>query len=155
VKKTRPTYRKTRAPRIRVPDQERALFTIDDSPFVGVLQTLSISGGSAVLSRGPISRGTSGTVTIKTVFGKVIAHVEFLQTCADGIPLAQAFRFVTMDDESLKRLALASHNMEQEGHSDIIAPKNFAGRATNGIGKLLRSVSRIASHLLPRRVPKK
>jgi hypothetical protein len=155
VKKTPPTYRKTRAPRIRVPDQERALFTIDGSPFVGVLRTLSISGGSAVLSRGPISRGTSGTVAIKTVFGKVSAHVEFLQTCADGIPLAQAFRFVTMDDESLRRLSLASHHMEQEGHSDVLATTNLAGKSSNGIAKLLRSVGQIASNLLPRRIPKK
>jgi hypothetical protein len=155
VKKTRPTYRKTRAPRIRVPDQERALFTVDDSPFVGVLRTLSISGGSAVLSRGPIPRGTTGTIAIKTIFGKVSAQVEFLQTCADGLPLAQAFRFVVMDDDSSKRLALASHNMEEEGHSDVESLANSASKSANRVGNLLRSVGQLASNFLPKRAPKK
>lgn len=150
MKKT-PPYRNTRAPRIRVPDQERALFTVDDSPFVGVLRTLSISGGSAVLSRTPLARGTTGTVAIKTVFGKVSAHVEFLQTGADGIPMAQAFRFVAMDDDSSKRLALASQHMEEEGHSDVEATE----KAANGVGQLLRNVGQIASNFLPKRPPKK
>lgn len=155
MKKTPPTYRKTRAPRIRVPDQERALFTIDDSPFVGVLRTLSISGGSAVLSRGPVSHGATGTVAIKTVFGKVSAQVEFLQTCADGIPMAQAFRFVAMDDDSSKRLALASHHMEEEGHSDIESRETSSGKSANRVGHLLRSVGQMASNFLPKRPPKK
>jgi hypothetical protein len=77
--------------------------------------------------------------------------VEFLQTGADGIPLAQAFRFVAMDDDSSKRLALASHHMEEEGHSDVEA----AGKAANGVGQLLRSVGQLASNFLPKRPSKK
>lgn len=152
MKKSPPTDRKKRAPRIRVPDQERALFTVDDSPFVGVLRMLSISGGSAILSRGPIPQGTTGSIAIKTIYGKVTAEVEFLRICADGIPLAQAFRFVSMDDGSSKRLALASHHMEEEGHSDI----KVTEKSANGVGQLLRSVGQLASNFLPKRTqPKK
>ena len=45
---------KTRAPRIRVPNNERAIFIVDESKFLGVIQRLSLTGGSAVLAKGPI-----------------------------------------------------------------------------------------------------
>jgi hypothetical protein len=44
----------TRPPRIRVPNHERALFTVSNQKFVGVIQRLSLTGGSANLSKGPI-----------------------------------------------------------------------------------------------------
>ena len=39
-----------------------------------------------------------------TVFGKVDAHIEFLHRGADGVPLSQAFTFLTMDAVSSQRL---------------------------------------------------
>ena len=39
------------------------------------------------MMRGPIVQGTLGEVLFGTVFGKVNAHVEFLHTGADGVPL--------------------------------------------------------------------
>ncbi len=143
---------KERAPRIRVPDQERALFHIAGSPFVGVLRTLSLSGGSAILSRGPIQPGTAGGITLKTVFGKVTGDIEFLQMFADRVPLAQAFRFVTMDDASSKRLALAARNMEDEGYSD--KPGGESTNDQDGLGGLLRSVRQLAAGLMPRKISK-
>jgi hypothetical protein len=47
----KPRKRK-RPPRIRVPNNERALFTVDTDKFVGVIRRLSLTGGSAVLSKG-------------------------------------------------------------------------------------------------------
>ena len=108
----------SRAPRIRVPNSERALFTVDNARFVGVLQRLSLTGGSAVLSKGPIPKGTMGEIVLNTVYGKVSAHIEFLHTGADGIAFAQAFRFLAMEESSSKRFAAAAKAMVREGYSD-------------------------------------
>ena len=142
--------RALRAPRIRVPNSERALFTIDGVHFVGVLQRLSLTGGSAVLSKGPIPHGTMGDIALSTVYGKVSAHIEFLQTGADGVPLAQAFRFLAMEDTSAERLAAAAKQMEQEGFSDAppTKPPSFALPASEAMGLLLRSVRRLAASLV-------
>ncbi len=78
VKKSQKPRQASRAPRIRVPNSERALFTVDGLPFVGVLQRLSLTGGSAFLSKGPISHGTMGDIALSTVYGKVSAQIEFL-----------------------------------------------------------------------------
>ncbi len=157
MKKPQKPRHAQRAPRIRVPNSERALFTIDGVHFVGVLQRLSLSGGSAVLSKGPISRGTMGDVVMKTVFGKVSAHIEFLQTGADGVPLAQAFRFLAMEDTSSRRLAAAAKQMEQEGYSDAPQTKrtSLSSPASEALGALLQSVRRLAVTLVAHRASAK
>ena len=87
-------------------------------------------------------------ITLNTVFGKVNAKVEFLHTGADGVPLAQAFRFVTMDDTSSERFMAAAQQMEEAGFSD--APKEEPA----GLGgaqtwhRLLGSVRRLAATLV-------
>lgn len=131
-----------RPPRIRVPNNERALFTVDDRQFVGVIQRLSLTGGSAILAKGPIPHGTMGTMGLKTVYGIVSAHVEFLQTGADGIPLAQAFRFLTMDDASAERFRAAAAQMVNAGFSDA-KPHT----PTQSLSKLLQSVRRLAANI--------
>jgi hypothetical protein len=141
--------RRTRAPRIRVPNNERAVFTIDDHNFVGVIQRLSLTGGSAVLSKGPIHHGTMGKMALGTVFGKVTAQIEFLQTGADGVPLAQAFRFIAMDDSSSRRFAAAAKQMVDEGFSD--RPRE-SGSVTGSqtLSNLLYSVRRLAATITTR-----
>ena len=139
-----------RAPRIRVPNSERAVFTVDSVRFIGVLQRLSLTGGSAVLSKGPISHGTMGEMALSTVFGKVSAHIEFLQTGADGVALAQAFRFLAMDDASSRRFAAAAKQMEEEGFSDA-PPKPLSTPASETLGQLLHSVRRLAATLVANR----
>ena len=153
MKKPQKSGTTPRAPRIRVPNSERALFTVDDTRFVGVLQRLSVTGGSAVLSKGPIPHGTMGDVVMKTIFGKVSAHIEFLHTGGDGIPLAQAFRFLAMEDASAVRLAAAAKHMEQEGFSDAppTKPSPLALPASEAVGRLLHSVRRLAASLVPER----
>jgi hypothetical protein len=142
-------FRKQRAPRIRVPNQERALFQINEMKFVGVLQRLSLTGGSAVLSKGPIPPGTMGDLALSTVFGKVTAQIEFLHTGADGVPLAQAFRFLAMDDASAKRFAAAAERMHAEGYSDTRPERSATG--SEALGQLLHSVRRLAATLVTNR----
>jgi hypothetical protein len=157
VKKAQKPSKIPRAPRIRIPDRERALFFIDGVPFVGVLQRLSLSGGSAILSRGPIRHGTMGDITLRTVFGKVSAHIQFLRMGADGVPLAQAFCFLDMEETSAKRLAAAAQKMQQEGYSDAprVKPSPLSTPASEALGQLLHSVRRIAATLVANRAPAK
>ena len=145
-----PKSRRQRAPRIRVPNSERALFQINDMRFVGVIQRLSLTGGSAVLSKGPIPHGTMGDIALNTVFGKVSAQIEFLQKGADGIPLAQAFRFLAMDDASTRRYTAAAQQMEEQGFSDAPPPKklDLSAPASETLGNLLQSVRRLAATLV-------
>jgi len=140
----------TRPPRIRVPNSERALFSVEESKFVGIIQRLSLTGGSAILTKGPIPHGTSGIINLQTVFGKVTAQVEFLQTGADGIPLAQAFRFITMSDISEERFRAAAKQMEREGFSDVrqkLEDKPIGELASEGLNKLRDSIRRLSGAL--------
>ncbi len=111
--------RKNRPPRIRVPHQQKAIFTVDNQKFVGIVQRLSLTGGSALLVKGPIPEGTLGEMGLGTVFGKVNAHIEFLHAGADGVPLAQAFAFLAMDSVSSKRFRTAVEQMETPDFSDV------------------------------------
>ena len=153
MKKSDKSRKVPRAPRIRVPNNERALFTIEGTRFVGVLQRLSLTGGSAVLSKGPIPNGTLGDIVMNTVFGKVSADIEFLQTGADGIPLAQAFRFYEMSETSAKRFAAAAKQMEKEGFSDApeVVQSRLNAPASETLGDLLQSVRRLAATLVANR----
>jgi hypothetical protein len=147
-KSSKPPNR-SRAPRIRVPNNERAIFSVDESKFVGVIQRLSLTGGSAVLAKGPIPHGAMGGLVLNTVFGKVTAQIEFLQTGADGVPLAQAFRFLAMDDGSSRRFAAAAQQMEKEGFSDAPS-KTSAPRGSQTLSQLMHSVRCLAATLTTR-----
>jgi hypothetical protein len=151
AQKTRKSGKTPRAPRIRVPNGERAVFKVDNSRFLGVIQRLSLTGGSAVLSKGPIPQGTMGEMTLNTVFGKVETHIEFLHTGADGVPLAQAFRFLAMDDASTQRFAAAAQQMEEAGFSDApeTKPAGFVG--AQSFAQLLHSIRRLAATLVAAR----
>ncbi len=135
----------TRAPCIRVPNNERALFTLNNQKFVGVIQRLSLTGGSAILSKGPIPQGSLADMGLNTVFGKVTAHIQFLHSGADGIPLAQAFRFIDMDDVSRERFSAAAVQMEKAGFSDVTENGNSLGDLTSeSLSKLRDSISRLS-----------
>ena len=68
--------------------------------------------------KGPIPEGTLGEMALSTVFGKVTAYVEFLHTGADGVPLAQAFRFLAMDAVSTQRFNAAAEQMQSAGFAN-------------------------------------
>jgi hypothetical protein len=140
--------KRSRPPRIRVPNNERAIFTMDNQKFLGVIRRLSLTGGSAILSKGPISQGSLARMHLNTVFGRVTARIEFLRTGADGIPLAQAFRFLEMDDVSSKRFSAAVKEMQRAGFSDIEWKNAPLGDlASQGVAKLLGSI-RLLSGML-------
>lgn len=130
-----------RPPRIRVPNQERAIFTVEDQKFLGTIQRLSLTGGSVLLAKGPLPEGSTGEITLGTVFGSVNAHIEFLQTGADGVPLAQAFRFLAMDDVSTKRFNAAAEKMQSAGFADVEQGQTPVDRMFASWGKLRDSVS--------------
>lgn len=130
----------TRPPRVRVPNNERALFTLGNQKFIGVLRRLSLTGGSAILTKGPISEGTLAFMSLKTVFGKVEAQIQFLHTGADGIPLAQAFQFLHMDDVSRKRFSAAAEQMQREGFSDVEEQAESPGLAYRSLSRLRESI---------------
>ena len=130
-----------RPPRIRVPNNERALFTVDARKLVGVIQRLSITGGSVVLSSGPIPQGTLAEMKLHTVFGIATARIEFLRTGADGIPTVQAFRILGMDKASSKRFDAAASQMQSSGFGDGDGKGNALGDlASRSLSKLRESI---------------
>jgi hypothetical protein len=144
-KKLQKTRKSTRPPRIRVPNSERALFTVNTQKYVGVIQRLSLTGGSAILSKGPITRGTLADMGLNTVFGKVRAQIQFLHSGADGIPLAQAFRFIDMDDVSRERFSAAAAQMQSAGFSDVEEKAISLGDLTSqSMSKLRDSISSLS-----------
>jgi hypothetical protein len=137
-----------RPPRIRVPDQEKAIFTVDHQKFLGIVRCLSLTGGSALLVKGSFPKGTLAEMALSTVFGKVSAHVEFLHLGADGVPLVQAFRFLAMDEISAKRFHAAVDKMQMAGFADGVQQKQTLIDATLEGWKNLRESVR---HLSGRR----
>lgn len=143
--RTRKPRKNTRAPRIRVPNNERALFTVDAHKFVGVVQRLSLTGGSALLAKGCVPNGTLAQMSLNTVFGKVTAEIEFLQAGAEGIPLAQAFRFLDMDGVSSRRFSAAVEQMQSAGFSDVEEKdKSLGDVASQTLSKLRGSINRLS-----------
>jgi hypothetical protein len=133
-----------RPPRIRVPNNEQAVFTIEKSRVLGVIKRVSVTGGSVVFARRePAPHGTLGEMCLNTIYGKVTAQVQFLHTGADGLSHAQAFRFLDMDDVSRKRFTDAAQQMERAGFSDQEVQPTVLGWASNGFSKITRSVRRI------------
>jgi hypothetical protein len=139
------TRKSNRAPRIRVPNKERALFTVDTEKFIGVVQRLSLTGGSAILAKGCVPEGTLAQLGLNTVFGKVTAQIEFLHAGADGIPLAQAFRFLDMDRVSSRRFGDAVKQMQSAGFSDVEEKNTSIGDVTSQtLSKLRGSINRLS-----------
>jgi hypothetical protein len=137
-----------RPPRIRVPNNERALFTVDAQKFVGVIQRLSLTGGSVILAKGPVAEGTLAEMALNTVFGKVTAQIQFLKTGAEGVPLAQAFCFLEMDDVSSRRFHRAAEQMHHAGFSDTESNGNSIGHvASQTFSKLKDGLQRVSAAL--------
>ncbi len=138
----------TRPPRIRVPNNEKAVFTVDNQKFIGVIKRLSLTGGSAIFNKDPIPHGTLGEIALKTVFGKVDAQIKFLHTGADGMQLVQAFRFLDMDDMSRQRFSAAAERMKREGFSDV---KEGRRPLHLSLSKLAESIRRLSGAISPSR----
>jgi hypothetical protein len=146
-RKTDKPTKYNRPPRIRVPNQERAIFIVDEQKFLGTIQRLSATGGSVLLAKGPFPERTSGEMALGTVFGKVSAHIEFLQTGADGVAEAQAFRFIAMDDVSTQRFTAAAEKMQSAGFADAEQDQATISVALEGWTKLRERVQNISFRL--------
>ena len=134
-----------RPPRIRVPNDEKAIFTVDNQKFLGIIQRLSLTGGSALLAKRSFPTGTLAEMALGTVYGKVHAHIEFLHLGADGVAKVQAFRFVAMDDVSTKRFNAAVRQMQMAGFSDAVEEKpTLIDTALESWGKLRNSVRQLS-----------
>ena len=84
-------------------------------------------------------------MSLNTVFGKVKAQIQFLHSGADGIPLAQAFRFIDMDDVSRERFGAAAAQMQSAGFSDVEEKGISLGNLTSqSMSKLRDSMSRLS-----------
>jgi hypothetical protein len=142
---------KYRPPRIRVPHQQKAIFTVDNQKLLGVVQRLSLTGGSALLTKGPIPQGTLGQMLFGTVFGKVNAHIEFLHRGADGVPLSQAFSFLTMDAVSSQRLKKALEEMNTSEFSDEVPGRNRIDGAFETLRRSVRQLSGMLNAVRPTR----
>ncbi|HXJ90524.1 MAG TPA: hypothetical protein VMS18_27185 [Candidatus Binatia bacterium] len=114
---------------------------VDNHKLVGIVQRLSLTGGSALLAKGPIAQGTLGEIAFGTVFGKVQAHIEFLHTGADGVPLAQAFSFLTMDDMSSQRFKSALAEMHASDLSDLVQTRTAIDKAFETLRESIRQLS--------------
>jgi len=142
-KKLRTPRQSIRPPRIRVPDNERAVFTTESGKFIGVIKRLSLTGGSAILSKGPIPYGKFAGIDLKTVYGKVQARIQFLHTGADGMPLTQAFRFLDMDDSSRERFRAAAELMQDAGFSDVEDRRNAFDVSLSKLLDSIRQLTRV------------
>jgi len=137
---------KRRPARIRVPNRERVLFAVNDHKFVGVVQRLSLTGGSVIHTEEPLPRGTLAGLDLKTVFGKVSAQIEFLHTGADGIASAQAFRFLGMDDRCTRRLTAAIEQMQGAGYSDVEIEENGLARlVSQGLSRVRNRIQHLSA----------
>jgi hypothetical protein len=144
--------KRRRPARIRVPNRERVLFTIRDLRFVGVLQRLSLTGGSVIHTEEPLPRGTLAGLDLRTVFGKVTAQIEFLHVGADGNTAAQAFRFLGMDDSCTGRLRAAIEKMQGAGYSDADVERNsLSSLASKSLSSVRTHIQRLYQTGLPRR----
>jgi len=102
-----------------VPHQQKAIFTVDNQKLIGVLQRLSLTGGTALIVKGPIPEGTLGEIVFGTTFGKVNAHIKFLYGGVDGVPLVQAFAFLPMNARSSQRFKRALAEMHTSDLSHL------------------------------------
>jgi hypothetical protein len=144
-----------RAPRIRVPNQERALFIVNTEKLVGVVQRLSLTGGSVILAKGCVPHGTMARMGLNTVFGRMTAEIEFLQTGAEGKPLAQAFRFIDMDSVSSRRFAAAIEQMQSAGFSDAEGKgQSLSDMASETLDRLRGSIHRLSGAISSGRRPR-
>jgi hypothetical protein len=89
---------------------------------------------------------------LNTVFGKVTAQIQFLQTGAEGIPLCQAFRFLDMDDVSSRRFAAAAKQMQSAGFSDEQEKETSLGDvASQTLDKFRDGIQRLSLAISPGR----
>ncbi|HSS95772.1 MAG TPA: hypothetical protein VLK33_02010 [Terriglobales bacterium] len=84
-------------------------------------------------------------MSLKTVFGTVQAQVQFLQAGAEGMPLAQAFRFLEMDGVSSRRFTAAIAQMQSAGFGDVEEKTHALTGAASKLHATIHRFSRMIS----------
>lgn len=123
--------RRTRAPRVSVPNNEQALISVGSEQLRGTLCLVSVTGGTIRLEK-RFERGTLADIGLKTISGKFTAAIELLDKTGGGN--AQAFRFVHMGPTAKKRLEDAVKTMHARG---------LGVNKTNAFDRLLEHAGRI------------
>jgi hypothetical protein len=77
----------------------------------------------------------------------VNAHIEFLHTGADGVPLAQAFRFLAMDAVSTNRFSAATKQMQSAGFADVEQKQTALDGTFESLRKLRESLRQLSGML--------
>ena len=108
------SHARVRAPRVRVPNKEPVIFSIENKRIAGVLQKLSLTGGLAQVTKCP-EGPTLAQINLNTISGPVCGLIEFLrpQKKWDGYLLP--FRFIALDEIDQARLKKTLHVMLQNG----------------------------------------
>jgi hypothetical protein len=106
--------RRTRAPRVRVPNQEQAIVAIGSERLPAILDCLSLTGGR-IRSGKRFAAGTFADLKAKTVSGNFTAAIELLGERRGG---TQAFRFVQMGPDDRRRLQDALNKMQAHGFGE-------------------------------------
>lgn len=106
-----------RAPRVNVPNKERALVALGNQHIAGILCKLSATGGTVRLPRS-LAKGTVADLTLKAVSGRISSAVEFLGPADRGTPPAQAFRFIHMPPAESRRLENALEEIRKQGFGE-------------------------------------
>lgn len=122
--------RRTRAPRVSVPNNEQALVSIEGEQLRGTLCLVSLTGGTIRLAK-EMASGAFADIGIKTVTGNVSAAIQFLDKTGGN---TQAFRFVSMGTTARKRLHEALKAMQERG---------LGIEKDNAFGRLLKQAGRI------------
>jgi hypothetical protein len=103
--------KRIRSPRFSVPNNQQALISIGPAQFRGILQVLSLTGGTVRLQKG-FPRGTFADIGIKTNAGAFSAAIELLYMAAENV---QAFRFIAMGPTARNRLTKGLDKLRLEG----------------------------------------
>jgi len=112
------TLSRTRAPRVRVPNDESIRFDLGGRMVSAVLHKLSLTGGLAEF-QGTINGVTIAEARLNTSSGPVSALVEFLpRRKKDGATAAYPFRFIALGDQDYERLSNTLQLMRKQGLGD-------------------------------------
>jgi hypothetical protein len=128
-----------------VPYQQKALFTVDNQKLVGVVQRLSLTGGSALLMRGTIAEGTLGEILFATACEKVMHILNSCMWVRTAVPLPQAFALIRMDATSNPCLTKALEEMNTSEFSDDVRERTQTDVAFEMLRQSMRQLSGMLS----------
>jgi hypothetical protein len=117
MEKSKKHRRAERAPRVLVPNKEPAIVAFGAQRTAGVLCKLSATGGTIRLPR-RAPRGTVAELTLRTTSGTITAAIELLAVADNGVPPAQAFRFIHMPLAEARCLENTLDAMRKQGHGE-------------------------------------